>query len=260
MTHDATSTHSSSGVQELRIGAVSHGARPVRTADTKAPSTPERIAEFWSRAHREGECLIWHRARNGRGYGRFNVNGKNESAHRVAYLLANGPLPSGLVVRHACDRPACIEPRHLLLGTQLDNVRDKYERGRANQAIGSRCSSAKITERDVLTIRRMRAVGVPAKNIGRRFGLSATATIAICDGRQWRHVGGPLTESRPDPAAVEALRLTVERRAHDKRTGATPRYKLAIRLIEERGLSIGAAAREVGISDQAVRSAIARSR
>lgn len=155
--------------------------------------TPEREAEFWSRAERDGECLIWTRSRTGRGYGSFRVNGENAPAHRLSYQLTKGPIPDGLVVRHTCDRPACIEPRHLLIGTTLDNMRDKYERGRAAHPHGGQHYRTRLTEETVVEMRMLRAAGVAAQDIARRFGLSRSATSAICTGVQWRHAGGPLT-------------------------------------------------------------------
>lgn len=80
-----------------------------------------------------GECWEWMGARDGGGYGMLKGLGK---AHRVSWEIHNGPIPDGdgyhgTVVRHKCDNPGCVNPDHLELGTQADNVDDMIERGNA---------------------------------------------------------------------------------------------------------------------------------
>jgi hypothetical protein len=71
-------------------------------------------------------CWEWTRARSHDGYGVY----KKLRAHRVAYELAFGPIPDGLSVLHHCDNPPCVNPARLFLGTQSDNMRDCYRKGR----------------------------------------------------------------------------------------------------------------------------------
>lgn len=81
-------------------------------------------------------CMEWTRNRQPAGYGKLTVRGRDVSAHRFAYELAYGaPLP-GLSVLHKCDNPACINPAHLWLGTQGDNVRDAARKGRLYTGAG----------------------------------------------------------------------------------------------------------------------------
>lgn len=76
-------------------------------------------------------CWVWQGANVGRpGHGRIIHNGRLESTHRVSWMLANGPIPDGLWVLHICDNPPCVNPRHLYLGTALDNARDAVVRKR----------------------------------------------------------------------------------------------------------------------------------
>lgn len=65
------------------------------------------------------------------GYGGISYSGGQRiSAHRAVYLIHNGPIAPGMVIRHTCDRIGCVEPAHLIIGTPADNMRDKVERGR----------------------------------------------------------------------------------------------------------------------------------
>lgn len=81
-----------------------------------------------------GPCEEWAGSLYSNGYGRLWLPGirKHVSAHRTAWELAFGPLPSGHVIRHKCDNPPCIRLSHLEPGTQLDNIADMHDRGRAS--------------------------------------------------------------------------------------------------------------------------------
>jgi hypothetical protein len=72
-------------------------------------------------------CFIWNKTKFGNGYGRYKYN---KRAHRVAWEIVNGPIPNGLLVLHHCDVRACVNPEHLFIGTQLDNMRDMISKGR----------------------------------------------------------------------------------------------------------------------------------
>jgi hypothetical protein len=97
---------------------------------------------FWARVRKTDGCWEWTGAK-GEGYGRLGrVIGGHAvffTAHRYSYELANGPIPSGLLVRHTCHNRACVRPDHLVLGTYLDNGADTARSGRArNQWTGKR--------------------------------------------------------------------------------------------------------------------------
>lgn len=76
-----------------------------------------------------GSCWIWTRAKRG-FYGVLNIKGKNTSAHRYSYEIHKGPITPGMGVLHTCDKPLCVNPDHLYLGTQQTNMRDKVKKGR----------------------------------------------------------------------------------------------------------------------------------
>jgi hypothetical protein len=79
---------------------------------------------------RSGECWVWTSKHNDLGYGMLMVNYQRWYAHRLAWTLANGPIPDGLCVLHRCDNPPCVRPAHLFLGTRTDNAKDRDQKGR----------------------------------------------------------------------------------------------------------------------------------
>lgn len=87
-------------------------------------------ADILARTRPDGDCRLWLGAADRDGYGLVRHGGRLRGAHRVAYALAVGQIPRGQIVRHRCDRPACVRPDHLEVGTHADNVRDAIERGR----------------------------------------------------------------------------------------------------------------------------------
>lgn len=103
--------------------------------------SPDLISEgerrrFWAKVERVSgdECWRWLGAKSSHGYGSAKALGKNARAHRVAYALANGPIPPGVVVMHSCDNPRCCNPAHLSLGSQSSNILDCVTKGRWHQA------------------------------------------------------------------------------------------------------------------------------
>jgi hypothetical protein len=97
-------------------------------------------ARFWSKVDTRDDCWRWTGTRTTDGYGWFWSGRRNIRAHRVAWeITAGSEIPSGMKVLHSCDDRLCVNPGHLRLGTQRDNLRDCVQRGRHPLAIRDAC-------------------------------------------------------------------------------------------------------------------------
>jgi HNH endonuclease len=134
--------------------------------------------------HNSG-CWLWMGGLNGNGYGRFRVNGVLEYAHRRSWKIHKGSIPHGMNVLHRCDNPPCINPDHLFLGTQSDNVRDTETKGRGNHPRGSQVHTAILTEKQV---REILASKLGPRALGRIYGVSHVAVVRIKSGKNWKHL------------------------------------------------------------------------
>lgn len=85
---------------------------------------------FWSLVAKSDGCWLWQGDRDGKGYGRIWHGKKREQAHRVAYELTRGQIPDGLFACHHCDNKLCVNPTHIFLGTQADNMQDWTRKGK----------------------------------------------------------------------------------------------------------------------------------
>ena len=86
-------------------------------------------ARFWSKVDMSYNCWLWTGSKSSDGYGRFGLNGKSVAAHRLAYGIVSGEMPTEQVL-HRCDNPPCVNPDHLKTGTHKDNMMDMMKRGR----------------------------------------------------------------------------------------------------------------------------------
>lgn len=146
---------------------------------------------FLNKITKTETCWLWNGCLDTGGYGRLRRNGKAISAHRYAWELANGHIPFDLFVLHTCDVRNCVNPGHLFLGNQSDNMRDREEKGRANRnpRKGEDYFGSKLSELKVKEIKeRYKAGGVTMAELGREYGVSRPAVSLIISGRNWAHV------------------------------------------------------------------------
>lgn len=170
----------------------------MRASDREVVSRPHTFPDsYWSNVDRRGpgECWPWIGRCVKGGYGRVFVGYSHERktimqlAHRVAWELDHGEsIPANMLIRHKCDNPPCQNPAHLELGTHLENMQDRTDRGRHNPARGAVHGAAKLTEGDVRNIRRMSANGRSTASMARQFGVSEFCIYAVVARKTWRHL------------------------------------------------------------------------
>jgi hypothetical protein len=144
---------------------------------------PQSFIEERSEAVPFSGCWLWTLAVLEGGYGLAEVEGKTVTAHRASYRAFHGDIPDGMHVCHRCDVRSCVNPAHLFLGTQAENMADAVSKGRSLQ--GSRNAAAKITEADVKAIRE--APGIFAV-VAAKFGISRSQVQRIKAGESWKHL------------------------------------------------------------------------
>lgn len=164
-----------------------------RGGSHKKPQLIPFVDRFWSYvlSGTGDECWQWLGAIDkNTGYGKASEANRvrNVGAHRVAWMLANKQdVPDGMLVCHTCDNRACVNPKHLFLGTRLDNQRDMVAKGRS--AKGEKQHSAKLTEEQVRDIRNRNPSQCSKMDLAREFGVRHSSIRSVLARRTWRHVG-----------------------------------------------------------------------
>lgn len=150
---------------------------------------------FWLKVDIRGpdECWEWQGA-CARGYGRVIATAPSRRllyAHRVAWELAYGPIPEGMLVCHHCDNKGCCNPSHLFVGTQSDNMRDAFTKGRLHvpDSVGEKNTNSKLTNRQAVEIRKENATGRYTQvELGVIYGVSQQTISRIVNRKLWKHV------------------------------------------------------------------------
>lgn len=169
-----------------RHGDPEHQTRAFHGRGRNGESITERLQRK-SKPASDG-CREWTGWCDDGGYGRVSIDRTMRPAHVIAWEQANSrKVPDGLVVRHTCDNPPCIEPTHLVLGSQAQNVADMFERGRADRT-GERNNAAKLTAESVQAIRAKHAVGQSVNSLSRDYGVSVSQVKNIVTNKQWKEV------------------------------------------------------------------------
>lgn len=146
--------------------------------------TPKLVARFWSKVDASGgpdACWVWTGPRWRTGYAQIWVVDRQVLVHRFAWALEHGDIPPGRQALHRCDNPACVNVRHLFLGTQADNMQDRSAKGRVRQG-------RRLTAEQVRDIRELREVGATLEAIGDLYGISASNVCQVVRRRTHRKV------------------------------------------------------------------------
>ena len=162
-------------------------------------------ADFHTNYDKSPGCWNWKGSAmsKGMGYGRASVDGVRDYAHRHAWRLAFGAIPTETpIVRHDCDNVLCVRPDHLKLGTHTDNIQDAVQRNRMSR--GENRYNAVLTPSDVLAIRddcRLLA------DIAADYGISRAQACRVRSGKRWTHVIGnaQVTDQEDNIAPIISL-------------------------------------------------------
>lgn len=158
------------------------------------------IVRFESQIQKGDGCWRWSGAKNNKGYGVFCHNYTKYLAHRVSWSLRNGQIESGLRACHKCDNPICVNPDHIFLGTQEDNAKDCWAKGRGHKNhcfAGSKNPKAKLNQEKVAEIRKALASGMKRSEVAKLFQVSGSTISGISMFQLWRLPGDPPAKSFP---------------------------------------------------------------
>ena len=124
----------------------------------------------------------------GMGYGRLKINGKSVRATKVCWELVIGEVPKGINICHHCDNPRCVNPDHLFLGSQKENMRDMITKGRASPTYGTYNGRSVLDNDKVLEIRKLSKSGNSFAELGRMYGVNESAISRAVKHITWGHL------------------------------------------------------------------------
>ena|SRR3990167_10446152 len=136
----------------------------------------------------ENGCWLWTGRKDRRGYSCIRFENKAHKGHRVSYQLFIGEIPEGMCVCHRCDTLNCVNPYHLFLGTQKDNMRDCLLKGRYANSKGDSNPNHKLTKDQVIFIRKSVQSGVTIRHLEKELNTPYSTIWSICKGRSWQSI------------------------------------------------------------------------
>ena len=147
------------------------------------------MERFWAKVDKTDPsgCWIWKGCRTSAGYGQIRTGGLKDGkalyAHRMMWETIYGNIPESMEVLHKCDNPSCVNPTHLFLGTQADNINDCVRKGRFNRPFGENHPKAILTQKQVQGIRE---ATLSQRKLAHIYGVSRGAIQGILSKRNWR--------------------------------------------------------------------------
>lgn len=160
-------------------------SRPCRAKGQTKWQTKDLASRFWEKVNKTETCWLWTGAKLRTGYGSIRIDHKAERAHRVAYELSVGKIPSGFLILHSCDNPLCVNPDHLRVGDKRANTKDAIERGQ--HSVGELDKKSKLSKEAVLTIRIAANNGVSGRFLAKQFGICESHVSGIKNGFHRKH-------------------------------------------------------------------------
>lgn len=148
----------------------------------------EMRAWIFSMCKTNGECLEWTAGKTKSGYPNIEYAGETRGNRVMALLIFGRDQLKSKVVCHRCDNPSCLNPDHLFLGTQFENIQDRVRKNRTRSAIGERTGSAKLSESQAREVLAAARSGERYPSIAMRFGVHKETIGRIARGEYWSHL------------------------------------------------------------------------
>jgi hypothetical protein len=181
------------------------------------PTKQDPAVRYLAKVDERGpdDCWPWTASCHKNGYGQFFDGTRMTTAHRFGFLLRGGKLAPGECVLHKCDNPPCQNPTHWFAGTQRDNAEDREQKQRGNHPQGERSGHARLSEQDVVEIRKRYQTGEHAQAIADAYGLASLSYVyMIVKGQKWKHLPVlPVTRRRNGNARLTDDEVREIRRA-----------------------------------------------
>jgi len=155
--------------------------------------TKKRLRNFWARVKikDKDECWEWQGCKDKKGYGQINLNYKTYRTHRLSYMIKHNLsyISGGMCVLHKCDNPVCVNPDHLWLGTNFDNVQDRHAKGRSSASKGESSHFHKLNEKTVRKIRQDYKTGnFTTRKLAVKYNTSKSNIGHIVHNKTWRDI------------------------------------------------------------------------
>ena len=148
----------------------------------------ERFAQKVHIAAEPAGCWWWEGVVGSTGYGEFKYDRQLWATHRLSWTMFIGPIPDDLWVLHHCDNRACVNPKHLWLGTPADNMADMARKNRKVVRIGEDSHFAKLSESEVLEIRALHHLGLSSSELAAKFNVCSSCVRHIVLRNSWKHL------------------------------------------------------------------------
>lgn len=174
---------------KVLISKDTEGQRETTATKEDQTLTPGNVAKyvagwvsrkFYKKVRKTSRCWLWESSTNPKGYGTWSARGRTQNlVHRQSWELEFGPIPEGLCVLHKCDNRACVNPKHLFLGTQADNMRDMFAKRRNRNPQGEDHGRCRLTDLQVSEIRELWAQGISCSELGRIYFVASSWVSAL---------------------------------------------------------------------------------
>ncbi len=163
----------------------------METLEMNTQPTKKDINRFWKYVDtgKDDDCWEWSGGRGSNQYGRMSYQCKSMSMHRFSWMIHNGSIPNGMLILHHCDNPPCVNPKHLFMGTQQDNMDDMINKGRAIAPKGEVQGHSKLNADQVRAIRQLYATGkYLQRELGEMYGVHGHHIGSIVRREWWKHI------------------------------------------------------------------------